>query len=173
MLVVSTHSRPKAAGAKIKTPSTTTAFQHTAARRRLDSEQNHLFGDWRFQHTAARRRLGQLLDGFCQNGDVSTHSRPKAAGPVHYNVGDEIPVSTHSRPKAAGAHHLYIRRAFDSFNTQPPEGGWQAHMKAYEYYEVSTHSRPKAAGIGDGKRGGVAVEVSTHSRPKAAGIWTT
>ena len=46
-------------------------------------------------------------------------------------------------------------------------------MKAYEYYEVSTHSRPKAAGIGDGKRGGVAVEVSTHSRPKAAGIWTT
>ena len=57
--------------------------------------------------------------------EVSTHSRPKAAGA--YQSG-EVPgesVSTHSRPKAAG-------------------------MAKYEqrfFVQVSTHSRPKAAGI--------------------------
>ena len=58
-----------------------------------------------FQHTAARRRLvadTNLLD------TAST-------------------VSTHSRPKAAGAlFPFFLTRVAHSFNTQPPEGGWQA-----------------------------------------------
>ena len=33
-------------------------------------------------------------------------------------------VSTHSRPKAAGPLHWLELRGFTSFNTQPPEGGW-------------------------------------------------
>ena len=33
-------------------------------------------------------------------------------------------VSTHSRPKAAGGVVGAGFRAADSFNTQPPEGGW-------------------------------------------------
>ena len=56
---------------------------------------------------------------------VSTHSRPKAAGPPLFAVvhlGEAV--STHSRPKAAGN----TASAKDSnklcFNTQPPEGGW-------------------------------------------------
>ena len=64
-----------------------------------------------FQHTAARRRLA---DGFCvlyAGYKVSTHSRPKAAG--------------NSRPMAL------IR--FDSFNTQPPEGGWVATNGALKW----------------------------------------
>ena len=32
------------------------------------------------------------------------------------------------------------------FNTQPPEGGWEAVKTAAPFVEVSTHSRLKAAG---------------------------
>ena len=58
----------------------------------------------------------------------------------------------------------------DSFNTQPPEGGWTGIISIASSHTVSTHSRPKAAGTlafaGYLKR-----PVSTHSRPKAAGLW--
>ena len=55
-----------------------------------------------FQHTAARRRLGyaEMLDKAL--AEVSTHSRPKAAGWCDNAVGFKCSVSTHSRPKAAG-----------------------------------------------------------------------
>ena len=58
---VSTHSRPKAAGSAFSCLTISSAvFQHTAARRRLESKTASL--DWiqAFQHTAARRRLGRL-----------------------------------------------------------------------------------------------------------------
>ena len=35
------------------------------------------------------------------------------------------------------------------FNTQPPEGGWEALAVYEELVAVSTHSRPKAAGFRD------------------------
>ena len=147
--LVSTHSRPKAAGAattaytQISKP-----FQHTAARRRLG--QKHLIGrlyEKLFQHTAARRRLGpfwvsdELGDsvsthsrpkaagksssGWYKTTVVSTHSRPKAAGTVFAAPQIDEEVSTHSRPKAAGTTTRAENRAAPSFNTQPPEGGWQ------------------------------------------------
>ena len=57
----------------------------------------------------------------------------------------------------------------DSFNTQPPEGGWRINAcPVYDTDAVSTHSRPKAAG-GGVLRMSKTKEVSTHSRPKAAG----
>ena len=34
----------------------------------------------------------------------------------------------------------------DSFNTQPPEGGWEHNYGFVAVGGVSTHSRPKAAG---------------------------
>ena len=77
-----------------------------------------------FQHTAARRRLGRFTDaalalncfntqppegGWIQLGatyanhqNVSTHSRPKAAGALRAEFDKFKAVSTHSRPKAAG-----------------------------------------------------------------------
>ena len=55
-----------------------------------------------FQHTAARRRLGDAFVLFVKPDPVSTHSRPKAAGPSSSVVQSEADVSTHSRPKAAG-----------------------------------------------------------------------
>ena len=56
-------------------------FQHTAARRRLvlpSLKLNIIIAA--FQHTAARRRLESDLEFEGYKWDVSTHSRPKAAG---------------------------------------------------------------------------------------------
>ena len=144
---VSTHSRPKAAGRPIKLCNKQDVFQHTAARRRLDTTMPTNTSADVFQHTAARRRLDiqTVLDSY--DLSVSTHSRPKAAGSFN-KLGVKIKdVSTHSRPKAAGA--IAFRR--------------------HEQSEVSTHSRPKAAGNLSETISRLN-EVSTHSRPKAAGF---
>ena len=41
-----------------------------------------------------------------------------------YQKAVDIGVSTHSRPKAAGGRLMIYWMFHDSFNTQPPEGGW-------------------------------------------------
>ena len=56
-----------------------------------------------------------------------------------------------------------------SFNTQPPEGGWDYTAGGRLGVTVSTHSRLKAAGQGC-FYGIPACFVSTHSRLKAAGL---
>ena len=55
---------------------------------------------------------------------VSTHSRPKAAGGAPQDLDSKLTVSTHSRPKAAGLRVFPMLDASFCFNTQPPEGGW-------------------------------------------------
>ena len=123
---VSTHSRPKAAGAFKYIWRFEHKFQHTAARRRLGLDFLLRFTEeLLFQHTAARRRL--------------------AGRPSKYS--DEMAVSTHSRPKAAGLFGLMFICTHDGFNTQPPEGGWfRVKLSITNSLNVSTHSRPKAAG---------------------------
>ena len=104
---VSTHSRPKAAGITPDAQWPLFKFQHTAARRRLEIV-SRLKHDLRlFQHTAARRRLGLTATSGVLITDVSTHSRPKAAGLGFW----------------AGA---WFRLGF---NTQPPEGGWESEAR--------------------------------------------
>ena len=55
---------------------------------------------------------------------VSTRSRPKAAGSNTIIIQYKLKVSTRSRPKAAGRINLIHIGGRQSFNTQPPEGGW-------------------------------------------------
>ena len=82
-----------------------------------------------------------------------------------------VHVSTHSRPKAAGQSSNSTPTAAASFNTQPPEGGWEYMQATFDRaVEVSTHSRPKAAGTGVLYKHRI-IFVSTHSRPKAAGSY--
>ncbi len=101
-------------------------FQLTAARRRLEAG-----GALRpvpaqgFQLTAARRRLVASMAESLGVSPVSTHSRPEAAGPGTPCRSGKIPVSTHSRPEAAGWSRLFRRRLANSFNSQPPGGGWR------------------------------------------------
>ena len=99
-----------------------------------------------FQLTAARRRLGPWCGRHRSRAEVSTHSRPKAAGGEQVFPRGHRAVSTHSRPKAAGK---------------------SAHLPNL-HNQVSTHSRPKAAGQRNQRKTQHEI-VSTHSRPKAAG----
>ena len=186
---VSTRSRPKAAGKHPHSASDKRAFQHAAARRRLaDAPKPGDIAMW-FQHAAARRRLDARKGSFESFLYVSTRSRPKAAGSALVWCSTCPPVSTRSRPKAAGPvlaflcllagfQHAAARRRLgffrahrytpDSFNTQPPEGGWKM-LSVFNIMDmVSTRSRPKAAGS-DKLELYCAARVSTRSRPKAAG----
>ena len=78
------------------------SFQHTAARRRLGLGRLSNTATSKFQHTAARRRLDTRAQAISEAKQVSTHSRPKAAGCIFRHPNDNARVSTHSRPKAAG-----------------------------------------------------------------------
>ena len=80
-----------------------------------------------------------------------------------------VAVSTHSRPKAAGRHHAPENQPPNSFNTQPPEGGWGS-VEVFIKTQHGFNTQPPEGGwtglsldFTDGKG------VSTHSRPKAAG----
>ena len=99
-----------------------------------------------FQHTAARRRLGCYYNRHISVCQVSTHSRPKAAG--QDNFGQTAPAEfqhTAARRRLGldkqtigyrlRFQHTAARRRLVwevkksaekkiSFNTQPPEGGW-------------------------------------------------
>ena len=76
-------------------------FQHTAARRRLHSDNNPTKTHLEFQHTAARRRLQDSHCRLLLKRYVSTHSRTKAAANKTNNKERIKHVSTHSRTKAA------------------------------------------------------------------------
>ena len=101
-------------------------------------------------------------------------------------------VSTHSRPKAAGWRIPANKMKKSSFNTQPPEGGWKdllrfdggkmlfqhtaarrrlgnlvARFRAGRY---SFNTQPPEGGwLGCAGGAMPPCAVSTHSRPKAAG----
>ena len=66
--------------------------------------------------------------------DVSTHSRPKAAGNGMTTRETGLPLFQHTaaRRRLAFAQAL-PGVAADGFNTQPPEGGWIWSMKRWIY----------------------------------------
>ena len=165
-------------------------FQHTAARRRLERTPKLKPCAMPFQHTAARRRLENYAPLHSSSLHVSTHSRPKAAGPAKRKQNNTLSFQ-HTAARRRLVNRKRRKPKHCCFNTQPPEGGWDlievAPLRANLFqhtaarrrlaaaaqalaaaYRVSTHSRPKAAGQGL-KTGSRPAIVSTHSRPKAAG----
>ena len=82
--------------------------------------------------------------------DVSTHSRPKAAGWIVQRRHAFIPSFNTQPPEGGWSTVCRAARAVERFNTQPPEGGWVLYVVGKCEGKVSTHSRPKAAGIGNG-----------------------
>ena len=89
-----------------------------------------------------------MASGVVMAGHVSTHSRPKAAGPdSRLSV---LPTSCFNSQPPEGGWTLSVNKTacIACFNSQPPEGGWQRHfLRLLLQIRVSTHSRPKAAGI--------------------------
>ncbi len=79
---------------------------------------------------------------------VSTHSRPKAAGLDCVVVKLVIGVSTHSRPKAAGYCTCAFVFDFASFNTQPPEGGWCGQRVCRDFVAVFQHTAARRRLVG-------------------------
>ena len=58
------------------------------------------------------------------NNNVSTHSRPKAAGFV-LPTSKNLPSCFNTQPPEGGWEKILPRKATTKcFNTQPPEGGW-------------------------------------------------
>ena len=108
----------------------TTKFQHTAARRRLGSLAVSILQDLSFQHTAARRRLVDRNWCVVPPAEVSTHSRPKAAGliPELDLIYQRLFQHTAARRRLVITFALF--RDIDCFNTQPPEGGWDVPRPA-------------------------------------------
>ena len=124
-----------------------TSFQHTAARRRLAQAGITDNSLWMFQHTAARRRLERPNHAQGRYSQVSTHSRPKAAGSEKCRHFLSFHSFNTQPPEGGWASSTAIASATACFNTQPPEGGWRTFgVGRYSRSLVSTHSRPKAAG---------------------------
>ena len=122
-------------------------FQHTAARRRLVSCAASLSLKRGFQHTAARRRLAEEIEQTLAACEVSTHSRPKAAGKGVILAAQKSDVSTHSRPKAAGAAQPFAGSMSLFQHTAARRRLVVRPNRAVWCIWVSTHSRPKAAGL--------------------------
>ena len=98
-----------------------------------------------FQHTAARRRL-QTNDETGNGNRVSTHSRPKAAALQYARRNRRGNVSTHSRPKAADGARLGSSSSIKFQHTAARRRlVTTCTFNAFDV-RVSTHSRPKAAG---------------------------
>ena len=106
------------------------AFQHTAARRRLGLLILPVAKPLEFQHTAARRRLVPHTAKRCAQTKVSTHSRPKAAGVLLLGWCFGITCFNTQPPEGGWSSSIYQYRSKYSFNTQPPEGGWSAMASA-------------------------------------------
>ena len=124
-MVVSTHSRPKAAGCASTTMAAAILlFQHTAARRRLATPELENLAALCVSTHSRPKAAGHAEFAQHIRIAVSTHSRPKAAGQTKSKIGLFIMVSTHSRPKAAGCGLCSVTANYCCFNTQPPEGGW-------------------------------------------------
>ena len=102
--LVSTHSRPKAAGYEFSNlHHFIRGFNTQPPEGGWASSKPPVVQATMFQHTAARRRLVNL----------------------RVFMLAQLFVSTHSRPKAAGCFRLCRFLCFAGFNTQPPEGGWE------------------------------------------------
>ena len=166
---VSTHSRPKAAGA-VNQPHD--RLRQVSTHSRLKAAGIYSKSDFVIEPVSTHSRLKAAgwhdTNGWFI-GAVSTHSRLKAAGGCIYVCGC-IAVCFNTQPPEGGwSTNPCSWFTAICFNTQPPEGGWHHIFRAHRFdIEVSTHSRLKAAGSLQSKNIDFIV-VSTHSRLKAAG----
>ena len=127
---------------------------------------------------------------FAIREEVSTHSRPKAAG----YAGEDLPeiekfqhTAARRRLERLSNARYQISRfntqppeggwpknqphsaSRDCFNTQPPEGGWPVfvicHISSKKFQHTAARRRLAPMDFASGND----ISVSTHSRPKAAG----
>ena len=122
------------------------AFQHTAARRRLVSQTAPVINAEGFQHTAARRRLA-----------------------IFHHKNDLCRRFNTQPPEGGWAFAACRDTGYCCFNTQPPEGGWSKMANILPAFLMFQHTAARRRL--EITRVDLAHDflVSTHSRPKAAG----
>ena len=127
-------------------PASSSGFQHTAARRRLVGPYSSSKLSIPFQHTAARRRLDDADYVWGWDSEVSTHSRPKAAGTNKRQTSSVWPFQHTAARRRLGVSIFFARadRAFQ--HTAARRRLADKSQVADTHRKVSTHSRPKAAG---------------------------
>ena len=120
---VSTHSRPKVAACLLppRRPALP-GFQLTAAQRRLRICVFPVVDKIKFQLTAAQRRLRRGYTGHSIR-QVSTHSRPKAAAWRINTTVAGLSCFNSQPPKGGCAVTVAHGLGGASFNSQPPKGG--------------------------------------------------
>ena len=123
---VSTHSRPKAAVGTLKSIVGFSVFQHTAARRRLHHQRPDPSPGGRFNTQPPE---GGCISKYALKGaeNVSTHSRPKAAG-VKKSPRNSVVWFQHTAARRRLPQQHPRAGAIHRFNTQPPEGGWTFYV---------------------------------------------
>ena len=96
-----------------------------------------------FQLTAARRRLDTGDVGHTPYVNVSTHSRPKAAGLPRMGI-KRTGICFNSQPPEGGwSLNLYSVGIVQRFNSQPPEGGWEAVLLAKNHFKRFNSQPPE------------------------------
>ena len=122
-----------------------------------------------FQHTAARRRLAHICTRCDVWKQVSTHSRPKAAG-VRNAASLDNGRFQHTAARRRLANDCGLGQTPSvCFNTQPPEGGWIKKHLAFINRPKFQHTAARRRLAIIISRRNLTIIVSTHSRPKAAG----
>ena len=122
--LVSTHSRPKAAGCSISIVFLSFKFQHTAARRRLALQKLPPYALLCFNTQPPEGGWRHSTLYYNPVNDVSTHSRPKAAGPFDTILYEPYQCFNTQPPEGGWLTHFFNTKFCSCFNTQPPEGGW-------------------------------------------------
>ena len=108
---VSTHSRPKAAGATDRLKAQYAQVStHSRPKAAGPLPQRPAVAIRPFQHTAARRRLVFCQRGRCHELCVSTHSRPKAAGCAGSQLSTRPWFQHTAARRRLGQHRRFGRR---------------------------------------------------------------
>ena len=71
---------------------------------------------------------------------VSTHSRLKAAGTSSYIDGDTATSFNTQPPEGGWQDKCEFIKCAHGFNTQPPEGGWNIPISVNELYSLFQHT---------------------------------
>ena len=145
------------------------AFQHTAARRRLVSQTAPVINAEGFQHTAARRRLAI----FHHKNDLCRrfNTQPPEGGWAFAACRDTGYCCFNTQPPEGGwAVEGGSGARFKGFNTQPPEGGWSKMANILPAFLMFQHTAARRRLVEQMMGKLKSKEVSTHSRPKAAGV---
>ena len=115
-----------------------------------------------FQHTAARRRLESINTFNIIQSEVSTHSRPKAAGLLlSVNCLRESCFNTQP-PEGGWSTKSATTRPTESFNTQPPEGGWPV-LRTSHHLPRCFNTQPPEGGWGLAPFGAIPPQTFQHT----------